>query len=66
MSLIINKDIHNDPEKVKEILNVQPPKNVSNILRFFSTVAWYRKVISNFSNMLAPMTNLIKKRCGWN
>lgn len=44
-----------DPGKVEAILNIPPPKNVSEIRRFIGTASWYRRFITNFSLLLAPI-----------
>uniref|UniRef100_A0AAR5QHS1 RNA-directed DNA polymerase n=1 Tax=Dendroctonus ponderosae TaxID=77166 RepID=A0AAR5QHS1_DENPD len=54
-----------DPEKVQAIVNITPPRNVTEIRRFIGTASWYRRFVPNFSSVLAPLTNLIKKKVTW-
>lgn len=55
-----------DPEKVQAILNVQTPKNIREIRRFVGTASWYRRFVPQFSTIIAPLTNLTRKRTPWN
>ena len=54
-----------DAEKVEAIVNIPPPKNVTEIRRFVGTASWYRRFVPNFSATIAPLTNLTKKNVRW-
>lgn len=49
--------LHVDPEKVSAILNIRPPKNISEVRRILGITSWYRRFIPKF----APITNLLRK-----
>ena len=46
-----------DSEKVEAIINIPPPRNVTEIRRFIGTASWYRCFVPNFSSIIAPLTN---------
>lgn len=50
-----------DPDKIKCILDIPSPKSVSEVRRFIGVVAWYRRFVPNFSSLIAPITELLKK-----
>jgi hypothetical protein len=47
--------------KVQTILNFPPPTNKRELLRFLGMSGFYRKFCSNFSTLVVPLTNLLKK-----
>ena len=50
-----------DPDKVKAVMNWEPPKNVFEIRSFLGLAGYYRRFIEGFSKLAAPMTQLTKK-----
>lgn len=50
-----------DPSKVEAIRKIPVPKNVREVRSFIGVAGWYRRFIRNFSELTAPLTNLIKK-----
>lgn len=55
-----------DPDKVSAILNIQSPRNVSEVRSILGMTSWYRRFIPNFSSIVAPLTNLLKKNVKFN
>lgn len=55
------KGLHVDPEKVSAILNIPDPKNVGEVRRILGMAGWYRRFLPNFSTLVAPITNLLRK-----
>ena len=51
-----------DPDKVKCILNYPIPKTVKDIRRFIGMAGYYRRFVDRFSEISAPLTDLIKSK----
>ncbi|XP_076057418.1 uncharacterized protein LOC143034959 [Oratosquilla oratoria] len=47
--------------KVEAILNIVTPKSKREVRCFLGTIAYYRMFIYNFSALVAPLTDLLKK-----
>lgn len=54
--------LHVDPEKVNAMLEIKPPKTVREVRRLVGTFSWYRRFVPEFSSVIAPITNLLKKK----
>jgi len=67
LGYIVDPDgLRPDPEKVEAIVNIPPPRNVTEIRPFIGTASWYRRFLPDFSLVLAPILNLTKKNVKWN
>ena len=50
-----------DPSKVQDVLNWNPPKNVSEIRSFLGLAGYYRRFIEGCSKIVKPLTSLLEK-----
>ncbi|XP_068649040.1 uncharacterized mitochondrial protein AtMg00860-like [Aristolochia californica] len=56
-----------DPEKITTVTHWPPPQNVSALRVFLGLAGYYRKFISNFAALVAPLTNLLHRNAFvWN
>ena len=57
-----------DPNKVKAINEMKPPKTIKEIRRFCGMCCFYRKYVHKYSLIMEPITNLLRKesRFNWN
>ena len=58
----ISKGIIMDPAKVEVIVKWEAPKSVKGVQGFLGFASFYRKFIKNFSQLVMPLTNLMKKK----
>jgi hypothetical protein len=67
LSLIVSRDgFKMDPEKVKIILEWKTPRLATDVPRFNGFCNFYRRFIRNYSRIVTPLINLIKKNAVFN
>ena len=59
--VIASKGIHLDPEKVRAVQEMQPPKNLREVRVLQGRLAYIQRFISNLSGRCEPFTKLMKK-----
>lgn len=59
--IVSEKGISIDMEKIRPILDYQAPKTVKDIRRLLGLANFYQKFIKNFSDITAPISDLLKK-----
>lgn len=50
-----------DPEGIAPILEYPVPKCAKDVRRLFGMASWYRRFVSNFATITAPLTDVVKK-----
>ena len=57
-----------DPEKVETVMSWERPKPVFEIRSFLGLARYYRRLIEDFSRLVAPMTRLTRNevKFEWN
>ena len=59
--IVISKGIHLDPDKVKAIQSMHPPKNLKELRSLQGRLAYIRRFIANLSSRYQPFTRLMKQ-----
>ncbi|KAL0325108.1 UNVERIFIED_CONTAM: Retrovirus-related Pol polyprotein from transposon gypsy [Sesamum radiatum] len=64
---VVSKEgVQPDPEKVKAIMEWEPPENESKVRSFLGLAGYYRRFVKDFSVVAKPLTNLLKKNAPFN
>lgn len=58
----IDKDgLHKNQDKIKTIINTEPPTNINELRTFLGMANNYNKFIPNLASITAPLNKLLKK-----
>ncbi|XP_033236139.1 uncharacterized protein [Drosophila pseudoobscura] len=63
--VISGNGIHTDPDKIAAVRNLKPPAGVKELRRCIGMASWYRRFVPNFSEIVEPMTALLRKDRQW-
>ncbi len=53
--------IHVDPKKIEEVSKWETPNNIKQVESFIGFCNYYRKFVTGFAKIAAPLTNLTRK-----
>lgn len=59
--LVTPQGILPDPEKVKAIADMKPPKTVRQVRQFLGATGFFRRHIGHYASVAAPITQLLRK-----
>lgn len=66
LGFIIDRNgVRVDPDKIKPIVSMPPPNNISELKSFLGMVNFYGKFIQNLSSLLSPLNDLLRKGSHW-
>ena len=59
--IVSNEGLSPEPEKLKAIKEYPQPKDITELRRFFGLASYYRRFVSGFSEIVAPLHKLMQK-----
>jgi hypothetical protein len=63
LGYVVNRQgLNVDSAKVSAVVDIPQPKGIRDVRRLIAMMSWYRRFVANFSTMVAPLTNLTRKK----
>lgn len=63
--IISTRGVLTDPTKISAIKDFPTPQNLKQLRSFLGLCSYYRRFISKFSNLVVPLSHLLKKGTPW-
>ena len=63
--LVDSEGIGKQPEKLEGINKFPVPRKVKDLRRFLGVCNWYSQFVDNYADIIAPLTDLLKKGTKW-
>ncbi|KAJ3666019.1 hypothetical protein Zmor_001477 [Zophobas morio] len=63
--ILTSDGIKTNSDKIAAIKLLRPPSNRKRLQSFIQTCSWYRKFVSEFSEIAHPLSNLLKKNASF-
>jgi hypothetical protein len=60
--VVNSQGLNVDPAKISAVVDMPQPKGIRDVRRLIGMMSWYRRFVPNFSTMVAPLTNLTRKK----
>ena len=58
--VVEHQGLRADPDKISAIVDFPRPTTVMEVKRFMGVLGWYRRFVSNFATLAAPIDDLTK------
>lgn len=60
-----NQGIGTDTEKVAEIAQVKPPRNVKELRQYLGVASWYICFVPDYATLVQTLIALLEKQAKW-
>ena len=50
-----------EPAKIEVVVNLKPPRSVTEVRSFLGVARYYRRCVKGFSFIASPLTKLLRK-----